>query len=132
MTVKPRKCSFAESQVNYLGYSIGNRVLEPQQTKRHAVVDWEQPKTKKDLKSFLGLTGYYRKFEPNYAKIAAPLTDLTTKKKSDKIKWTSECEKVFKDLKIALCSDLVLRNPDFDKEFLYYIQMLQKESWEQY
>ena len=55
---------------------------------------------------------------PNYAEIAAPLTDLTTKKKPDKIKRTSECEKAFKDLKIALYSEPVLRNPDFDKEFV--------------
>ena len=96
LTVKPSKCSFAESQVNYLGYRVRNGVLEPQQTKIHAVMDWEQPKTKKDVKSFLGLTGYYRKFVPNYAEISAPLTDL--KKKPDKIKWTSECEKAFKDL----------------------------------
>ena len=81
-------------------------------------MDWEQLKTEKDVKSFLGLTGYYRKFVPNYAEIAAPLTDLTTKKKPDKIKWTSECEKAFEDLKIALCSDPVLRNPDSDKAFV--------------
>lgn len=90
LTVKPSKCSFAVSQVNYLGYRLGNGVLEPQQTKKHTVMDWEQPKNKKDVKSFLGLTGYYRKFVPNYEEIAAPLTDLTTKRKPDKIKWTSE------------------------------------------
>ena len=85
LAVKPSKCSFAESQVNYLGYRVGNGVLEPQQTKIHSVMDWEQQKTKKDVKSFLGLTGYYRKFVPNYAEIAAALTDLTTKKKPNKI-----------------------------------------------
>ncbi|XP_071944659.1 uncharacterized protein [Antedon mediterranea] len=118
LTVKPAKCSFAHSKVHYLGYVVGEGMIRPQKTKVEAVVQWEKPKTKKDVKSFLGLTGYYRKFIPNYADIAAPLTDLTGKKHPDKIKWTPECEDALVKLKQALCSDPVLRNPDFNAEFI--------------
>lgn len=83
-----------------------------------AVKDWEQPTTKKDVKSFLGLKSYYKKFVPNYSEIATPLTDLTARKKPEKVVWSTECDRAFNALKAALCSDPVLRNPDFNREFV--------------
>jgi hypothetical protein len=118
LTAKPSKCSFGQRQVNYLGYVVGEGMVKPQKTKVEAVVNWEPPKTKKDVKSFLGLTGYYRKFVPNYADIAAPLSDLTRKKQPEKVMWTRECEEAFEKLKTVLCSEPVLKNPDFEKEFI--------------
>ena len=118
LTAKPSKCSFGQSKVNYLGYVVGEGIIEPQKTKVEAVANKTQPKTKKDVKSFLGLTGYYRKFVPNYADIAAPLSDLTRKKQPEKVVWTDKCEEAFQKLKTMLCSEPVLKNPDFEKEFI--------------
>ena len=118
LTAKPSKCSFAQSQVDYLGYVVGSGILEPQKTKIEAIINWDQPKTKTNVKSFLGLTGYYRKFVPHYAEVAAPLTDLTRKRKPEKIEWDQGCQEAFDKLKKALCSNPVLRNPDFTKEFV--------------
>ena len=74
------------------------------------------PETKKQVRSFLGLTGYYRKFIPNYAQITAPLTDLNRKNSAAHVKWMSECSEAFKAIK-QLCSAPVLQSPDFTREF---------------
>ena len=79
---------------------------------------FEVPETKKQVRSFLGLTGYYRKFIPHYATIAAPLSDLTRKTKPMKVKWTPDCADAFKKLKQILCSAPVLQSPDFGKAFI--------------
>ncbi len=81
--------------------------------------DFPTPETKKQVRSFLGLTGYYRKFIGNYATIAAPLSDLTKKCLPDKVQWTKECGQAFETLKQApLCKAPVLTNPDFSKQFI--------------
>ena len=72
------------------------------------------------MRAFLGLSGYYRRFLPNYATTALPLTDLT-KKRSDaskKINWTLACEAAFKQLKSQLISEPVLKSPDFSRPFI--------------
>ena len=83
-----------------------------------AVSNFPTPTTKKRVRAFLGLTGYYRKFLPDYADIAAPLTDLTKKNAPNRVKWTEECEKSFKILKNKLCTEPILRSPDFSEEFI--------------
>ena len=76
-----------------------------------------KPNTKTDVKSFLGTTRYYRKFIPDYAETAAPLSDLTRKGNPDPVKRTPAYEVAFKTLQEALCSEPVLRMPDFTSEF---------------
>lgn len=66
----------------------------------------------------LGLTGYYRKFIPNYASIASSLTDLTRKMEPNKVGWTPACLIAFEKLKSLLCSAPVLHAPDFEREFV--------------
>ena len=66
------------------------------------------------MRRFLGLTGYYRKFIPDYA---APLTDLTRKSKPNRVAWTTECDRAFQELKLILCSSPVLASPDFTRPF---------------
>ena len=66
------------------------------------------PKTKKGVRSFLGLTGYYRRFIADYAKLALPLSDLTKKSLHDKVHWTQECENAFGALKQALCNSPII------------------------
>ena len=76
------------------------------------------PVTKKEVRTFLGMTGYYRKFIEDYATVAAPLTDLTRKNSPNRVKWTPVCEAAFQKLKKCLCSTPVLRSPDFDRTFI--------------
>ena len=76
------------------------------------------PNRKKHLRSFLGLTGYYRRFIPDYATVAAPLTDLTRKDAPNKLTWNMPCNQAFSALKQALCSSPILQSPDFQRPFI--------------
>ena len=78
----------------------------------------DRPNTKKQVRSFLGLTGYYRQFVPNYAAIASPLSDLTKKGKPDKVVWGIEQETAYIALKDKLSSPPILKLPDFDRTFI--------------
>ncbi|XP_078235923.1 uncharacterized protein LOC144584201 [Pogona vitticeps] len=120
LTVKASKCQLGSPEIKYLGHMVGGGVIKPLEAKIEAVRDWPRPNTKKKVKSFLGLVGYYRKFIPRFSEIAAPLTDLTRKTADDRIPWTSDCEAAFQRLKEALINYPVLRAPDFDREFIIY------------
>ncbi|XP_078233523.1 uncharacterized protein LOC144583518 [Pogona vitticeps] len=117
---KENKLQLGRPEIKYLGHMVGGGVIKPLEAKIEAVRDWPRPNTKKKVKSFLGLVGYYRKFIPRFSEIAAPLTDLTRKKTDDRIPWTSDCEEAFQRLKQALINYPVLRAPDFDREFIIY------------
>ncbi|XP_078234076.1 uncharacterized protein LOC144583658 [Pogona vitticeps] len=117
---KESKCQLGIPEIKYLGHMVGGGVIKPLEAKIEAVRDWPRPNTKKKVKSFLGLVGYYRKFIPRFSEIAAPLTDLMRKKTDDRIPWTSDCEEAFQRLKEALINYPVLRAPDFDREFIIY------------
>ncbi|XP_078250152.1 uncharacterized protein LOC144589428 [Pogona vitticeps] len=117
---KENKLQLGSPEIKYLGHIVGGGVIKPLEAKIEAVRDWLRPNTKKKVKSFLGLVGYYRKFIPRFSEIATPLTDLTRKKTDDCIPWTSDCEEAFWRLKEALINYPVLRAPDFDREFIIY------------
>ena len=123
LTVKESKCQFAKGTCTYLGHVVGDGIVKPEEVKTEAVKSFAIPQTKKDIRAFLGLSGYYRKFIRNYATIATSLTDLTKKSMPDTVTWTEDCQKAFNQLKEALASKPVLHNPDFKKEFI-----LQKDA----
>ena len=89
----------------------------PEEVKVCAIRNFRQPQTKKEVRSFIGLTGYYRKFIPQYASLAIPLTDLTRKTQPNQVTWTTECETAFQKLKSALCASPVLVSPDIKRMF---------------
>ena len=93
-------------------------MIKPVLDKVEAVQTFPRPETKTAVRTFLGLTGYYRRFMPNFASVAAPLTDLTKKSAPNSVIWNDECEDAFKALKDMLCSDPVLNSPDFKKRFI--------------
>ena len=95
LRVKERKCSFAKIKCVYLGYVVGSGTIESMECKVLAVQRFTQPRTKKQVRSFLGLCGYYRKFIPEFSTVASPLSDLTKKSMSKSVKWISQCEKAF-------------------------------------
>lgn len=104
--------------LNYLGHVIGRDRMWPMQQKVEDIASASRPTSKKALRSFLGLSGYYRKFIPHYATIAAPLTDLIKKRMPNKLDWGSDQERAFKALKGSLTSEPVLAMPDIDGEFI--------------
>ncbi len=118
LTAKPSKCQFGMKECTYLGHVVGNGLVKPDPGKLRAVEEFPVPQTKKQVRAFLGLTGYYRRFIENFASIATPLTNLTRKALPDKVKWSNECEHAFISLKKALCQSPVLRSPNFEKQFI--------------
>ena len=79
LTAKPVKCELGMQTCTHLGHIVGNGVVKPETSKLLALESCAVPQTKKQVRAFLGLTGYYRKFISSYAEIAAPLTELTRK-----------------------------------------------------
>ena len=88
LTAKPSKCTLGATTCTYLGHVVGNGVVCTEPIKLQAVADFPRPHTKTHVRKFLGLTGYYRRFIPNYATLAAPLTDLTRKSAPTQVQWT--------------------------------------------
>jgi hypothetical protein len=112
---KPSKCFFGVKEVVYLGHIVSHEGVKVDPNKIKAMMDWMIPKTLKNLRVFLGLIGYYRKFVRHNGKIAAPLTTLT---KKDDFSWTPEETKYFEQLKEVMCKNPVLTTPDFTKTFI--------------
>ncbi len=114
------KCTFAARRVDYLGHVISEEGVSPLPSKVEAIQLIPVPQTVKEVRSFLGLSGYYRRFIKNYASISAPLTKLTTKTNAHQFHWTPECQHAFDTLQTCLCNSPVLVHPNFDKEFLLH------------
>ena len=90
----------------------------PEPDKTEAISKFSQPRSKSDVRSFLGLTGYCRSFVQDYVTISAPLSDATKKSMPTMVNWSSECDRAFIRLKEILCSDPILQAPNFDELFI--------------
>ncbi|KAL8104528.1 hypothetical protein AgCh_028665 [Apium graveolens] len=97
---------------------LSNKGVEVDPAKIEAIINWERPKTPTEVRSFMGLSGYYRKFVQDFAKIATPLTKLT--RKNQKFEWDEKCEESFQELKNRLVSSPVLVFPNEQGNFLIY------------
>jgi hypothetical protein len=123
LQVKTSKCTFAVTTVSFLGFVISaGGEIKTHPNKIKAIDEMPSPRTVTQLRSALGLTGYYRRFVKNYAAIAAPLYKLTTVKSEDEEKWpwTEECEAAFTTLKRALITAPILRAPNWSEPFIVY------------
>ena len=118
LTAKPSKTFIGYTSQECLGFHVGEGLLKPTEDKVRAIVEAPAPKTKKQVRSFLGLSGFYRRFVPNYAAIATPLTELTKKGKPNQVEWSEAHMSAMSRLKTMLCSNPVLRLPDFTKTFI--------------
>ena len=113
--VKKEKCSFALGEVGFLGHRIKDGKLMMDESKIKAIQEWDPPTKVPQLRSFLGLVNYYRRFIKGYSTRAAPLTDLL--KKSKAWTWDEKCQQAFEDLKKAITEDPVLALPNHTKVF---------------
>jgi len=111
---KLSKCSFATTQVSYLGHLISSDKVAPDLDKVKAINDWPRPRSQTELRGFLGLTGFYRKFVRHYATLAAPLTDLLH---DHKFTWPSPAQQAFTQLKLHMSELPTLHLPNFTEPF---------------
>jgi hypothetical protein len=102
-------------EVEYLGHIVSNEGFKVDPNNIKAMMDWMIPKTLKNIRGFLGLTGYYCKFVQHYGRIKTPLMTLT---KNDAFSWTRKATKYFEQLKEVMCKAPVLTTPNFTKTFI--------------
>ena len=119
LTLKHSKCKFFQKQVEFLGHVVNENGIHTDPKKIEAVSTWEIPKRVKEVRAFLGLTGYYRRFIRDYGKIAKPLHQLT--EKSHSFQWTEETQTAFDELKRVLTSSPVLGYPSRKPEDLFIL-----------
>ncbi|WVZ52391.1 hypothetical protein U9M48_003455 [Paspalum notatum var. saurae] len=112
------KCAFWLKEVSFLGHILSKKGVAVDPSKVKVVLNWKQPEIVTEIRSFLGLAGYYRRFIKDFSKTAKPMTSLT--KKNVKYVWSSNCEEAFQTLKKLLTSAPVLAQPDVTKPFDAY------------
>ena len=108
LTVKPGKCLWGRKQLEYLGHLVGDGQVAVPDARVEAVKQYKRPRTAKEMRSFLGLMGYYRRFIPHYADIARPLHMATHKEAPSAVEWTEERLSSFCKLCNVLCDVCVL------------------------
>ena len=102
LKLKPSKCCLMQTEVSYLGHIVSGEGISTDSEKIKLINEWPVPTNLRQLRGFLGLAGYYRRFVQGYAKIAGPLNNLL--KKNQHFEWTAECQSAFDDLKRVLVS----------------------------
>ena len=117
LTIRSTKCLFGVNSVDFLGLRLEQGIIGLHQDNVEKIKDALRPSTKKQVRSFIGLTGYYRDFIPNFAAIAAPLSDLTRKGQPNKVEWSEAKEKAYQTIKSYLTSEPPLRLPDPAKTY---------------
>ncbi|XP_021725095.1 uncharacterized protein LOC110692405 [Chenopodium quinoa] len=116
--VKQEKCSFGQEVVSFFGHHIKAEKIMMEHDKVQAIREWEEPKNVSELRSFLGLSNYYRRFNMSYSARAAPLNDLL--KKKAQWCWSDKCQEAFDVSKDAVTKEPTLALPDYSKPFELY------------
>ena len=117
LKINPEKCEFNTTELLFLGHTINEKGIQTNKKKVKEIEEAKIPKCSKQLRSFLGLTNYYRRFIKDYAKIAEPLYAATSGCEKE-IVWTKECDDSFKTLKKRLCEAPILDYPREGREFI--------------
>ena len=110
----PKKCSFFTTEVSFLGFILSARGVAADPAKVAAITTWPPLRDVHDVRSFIGLVTFYRRFVPNFSGVAAPITDLI---RLEKFEWTKAAERAFEELKRLMTEAPVLRLPDFERVF---------------
>ena len=116
LQLKPKKCHLFKTEVSFLGHRVSKEGVNTEEDKVQAVKEWPTPRGVKDVRAFLGLTGYYRRFVEGYAQIASPLINLT--RKGTAFCWEAEQEEAFNGLKQKLISAPILGYPRAEGKFI--------------
>ena len=109
LKLKPKKCHLMQKEISFLGHVVSKEGVRTDPAKVSAVKEMQRPKTVTEVRSFVGLASYYRKFIQGFSKIAKPLFDLT--KKDRKFQWNQDCQNSFQELKNRLISAPILAFP---------------------
>ena len=126
LKLKASKCNFLKADVQYLGHFISGQEIEPVPEKLESIKNVPPPRMPKEIKQFLGLIGYYRKFVPRFADIARPLSALT--RKDVLFEWTQQCQASFEMLKEGLMKEPILKYHDPNKPYTLYTDA-SKYAW---
>ena len=118
LKLKLQKCSFFKKHIQYLGHLISDEGIQPLPEKLESIAKMPVPQNAKQVKQFLGLVFYYRKYVPRFSDIARPLTQLT--QKNEGFNWTTECDKCFHMLKDYLQEAPILRYPGPSTNYILY------------
>ena len=118
------KCEFWLREVKFLGHVVSGEGVSVDASKVEAVQDWAQPKSVFEIRRFLGLAGYYRRFVKDFSRLASPLTRLT--RKGVKFVWNETCEKSFQELKVRLTTAPVLIIPERGVGYVVYCDASQE------
>ena len=118
LRLKLKKCSFFKSETAYLGFTISDKGVQPDPKKVKVIQALSSPRTVREIRSFIGMAGYYRRFIPKFSHVAEPLIALT--KKNARFRWSKECEQSFEILKGHLATLPLLAYPDPNKPYILY------------
>ena len=118
LTIRPSKCMISFRRVDFLGHVVENGTVTMETYKLEKIQDVEPPTTKKQVRAFIGPVGYYRKFTPNFAEIAVPLTNLTKKGQPVKVSWGLGQQHAFSAIQNLLNRPPILCLPDFNCLFI--------------
>ena len=116
LELHPAKCAFGASEVKYLGHIVSREGIRASPAKVRAILDMPVPTSAKHVQRFIGKCQYYRKFIPDFSRIAAPLFRVQTRARD--FQWSAECQRAWDQLKAALVSEPLLAHPDYTRDFL--------------
>ncbi|GFO13647.1 Pol polyprotein [Plakobranchus ocellatus] len=117
-TVRPFKCLLGSRTLDFLGHGLGRGAIGLQDENVEKVRNAPRPKTKKEVRAFLGLVGYYKEIVPNFAAVSARLSDLVHKGQPNIVNWGDSQERAYNSLRVAVTSNPVLQLPDVNKKFV--------------
>ena len=126
LKIKNSKCNYFKTHVQYLGHLVSGKGIRPLPEKLDSIKKMPAPTIPKEIKQFLSLVGYYRKFIPRFADIARPMTNLT--KQDIPFEWTVQCQAAFELLKEAIITSSILKYPDLNKEYTLFTDA-SKYAW---
>ena len=118
MQVNPRKITWATDKVDYLGVTITRDGIKPQKEKIQAILKIKEPENQKQVRHFVGLVNFYKRFYKERSKTLGPIYELTGK--NVKFKWTKECQEVFTKMKAIIAEDAIVSLPQYGKEFIVH------------
>lgn len=117
LTARPSKCQIGYPNLEFLGFMVGEGTKQPEQGKVAKMLELPRPTTKAEVRSLLGLIGFYREFVPNFAAITSPLSDMVKRGSPNKVEWTEAAERALSTVKERLASQPILKLPDMSKTF---------------